>query len=115
MISQFHRDISNVPEFQIVIQKIMSTEIQISIRKIANHYGLRHQLLKLREEARELIDALDEFEQSNLEAIDHIVEEAADVNVVTQQIIHLLKAQDAFEEMQWFKVNRQLMRMEEGE
>ena len=93
----------------------MISEVQDPIRKIANHYGLRHQLLKLREEARELIDALDEFEQSNLEAIDHIVEEAADVNVVTQQIIHLLKAPDAFEEMQWFKVNRQLMRMEEGE
>lgn len=115
MISQFHRDISNVPEFQIVIQKIMSTEIQISIRKIANRYGLRHQLLKLREEAQELIDALDEFDHSNPEAIDHIVEEAADVSVVTQQVVFLLNAQDAFEEMQSFKIYRQLERMKEGE
>lgn len=93
----------------------MISEVQDPIRKIANHYGLRHQLLKLREEAQELIDALDEFDHSNPEALDHIVEEAADVHVVTQQVVFLLKAQDAFEEMRWFKVNRQLMRMVEGE
>lgn len=104
-----------ISEVQITLQKIMNSETHASIRKIANCYGLRHQLLKLREEAQELIDAIDEFEQSNPEAIDHIVEEVADVHVVTQQVVFLLDAQDAFEEMQWFKVNRQLMRMEEGE
>lgn len=91
----------------------MNSEVKTSIRKIAEHYGLRHQLLKLREEARELIDALDEFDHSNPEAIDHIVEEAADVHVVTQQIVFLLDAQEAFEEMQSFKVHRQLKRMKD--
>lgn len=93
----------------------MISEVQNPIRKIAEHYGLRHQLLKLREEAQELIDALDEFDHSNPEAIDHIIEEAADVSVVTQQVVVLLDAQDAFDEMTWFKIHRQLMRMKEGE
>lgn len=89
------------------------------IERIADHYGLQHQLKKLREELGELdiaalcveMDIMRRDGFAPPETIDALVDELADVSVMLQQIMHLTNTHDAVRERIQFKVNRQLERI----
>ena len=80
------------------------------LERIANHYGLAHQLSKTTEELDELSDAI--FEHKELdEPVDHIIEEIADVEIMTAQLKSLLGCEAQVEEIKVAKIKRQLGRM----
>ena len=74
---------------------------------IANHYGLEHQLVKCKEELGELIEAID---SANDEAI---IEEIADVEIMTEQLKQLMCADRVVELYKDYKIARQLRRIAE--
>ena len=74
---------------------------------IANHYGLKHQLVKCKEELGELIEAID---SANDEAI---IEEIADVEIMTEQLKQLMRADRVVELYKDYKIARQLRRIAE--
>lgn len=79
----------------------------LRIVKIATHYGLEHQKMKLVEEMAELT-------QDVMKGKD-IVEELVDVEIVLEQLKFLLTKDDKVKEkctnMREFKIERQLERM----
>ena len=86
------------------------------IERIARHYGLDHQLEKLREEISELDKAI-------VDLLSHgfcddlylaLVDELADVSVVSMEVQDLLGSEDAVRARMAFKVKRQLERMARG-
>ncbi len=80
--------------------------LKSDIHKIAEHYGLA-QFDKTIEELNELTEAIKERDAT------HMIEEIADVEIMTTQLKMLLDAEDDVERMKRFKVDRQLRRMEE--
>lgn len=72
---------------------------------IANHYRLKHQLVKCKEELGELIEAIDSM---NDEAI---IEEIADVENMTYQLKHLMCADRVVDLYKDYKIARQLRRI----
>ena len=78
------------------------------LKNIATHYGLKHQLVKCKEELGELIEAID---SANDEAI---IEEIADVEIMTEQLKHLMRADRVVELYKDYKIARQLRRIAEG-
>lgn len=99
------------------------------IKKIANHYTFKNQSGQLIEECAELIQAIRKYirfdeglitdddiltstNDSNM-LIQNIIEEIADVEIMTEQTKHLLHiSPDAIEEIKKNKVERQLERIE---
>ncbi len=85
-----------------------------SIKRIANHYGLKHQIGKAKEELQELYTALLDYQEDdsrkNLKAI---ITEIADVEIMTAQLKYLLDINGEVDDEKLFKINRQLKRMEE--
>ena len=86
------------------------------IARIARHYGLDHQLDKLREEISELDKAI-------LDLLSHgfrddlylaLVDELADVSVVSMEVQDLLGSENAVRARMAFKVKRQLERIARG-
>lgn len=77
------------------------------LKNIANHYGLKHQLVKCKEELGELIEAID---SANDEAI---IEEIADVEIMTEQLKQLMCADRVVELYKDYKIARQLRRIAE--
>ena len=75
------------------------------LMNIANHYGLKHQLVKCKEELGELIEAIDSM---NDEAI---IQEIADVENMTYQLKHLMCADRVVELYKDYKIARQLRRI----
>lgn len=75
------------------------------LMNIANHYGLKHQLVKCKEELGELIEAID---SANDEAI---IEEIADVEIMTAQLKQLMRADMVVELYRDYKIIRQLRRI----
>ena len=59
--------------------------INDDLKYIANHYGLKHQLVKCKEELGELIKAIDSLDEKA------IVEEIADVEIMTEQLKYLMR------------------------
>lgn len=92
------------------------------IKRIANHYGLAKQQRQLAEECGELIQATSKYmrfqEESYALTVDwtylqNVIEEIADVEVMLDEIKHLLNISDeAIEAIKERKVNRQLERIE---
>ena len=84
------------------------------IEKIADHYGLAHQVCKTKEELQELYTALLDYQEDdsrdNLEAI---VTEIADVEIMTAQLKYLLNVTGKVEIEKTFKLRRQLDRVKE--
>ena len=76
------------------------------IKKIAEHYGLNHQKIKLIEEMAELTQAICKGDENN------IIEEIADVEILLEQVKHLMKINITMDVMKKFKINRQLKRIE---
>ena len=79
------------------------------IRKIADHYGPAHQGNKLMEEIGELITA------SAKPDVDHFVEEMADVAIMIEQVVYLLKKENLFAETREKKIDRQIKRIKKEE
>lgn len=72
---------------------------------IANHYGLEHQLGKCKEELGELIKAIDSLDEKA------IVEEIADVEIMTEQLKYLMRTEPSVEIYKDYKIARQLRRI----
>lgn len=85
------------------------------IKKIADHYGLSHQLMKTVEELNELsIECAKSWEKAEI-TID-LISEIADVLVMITQILYLSKFDwNDVEEIMEYKVDRQLRRIKEEE
>ena len=107
-------------------QKIFTPEQKQKLKTIAEHYGLRHQLLKLCEESAEFIAAETRWRLSEgyakgavgqIGLINDFVEELADVFVVLHEIkILLMQNPQALSDVQYAaakKIDRQLMRIKE--
>lgn len=77
------------------------------LMNIANHYGLKQQLVKCKEELGELIEAIDSM---NDEAI---IEEIADVEIMTEQLKYLMRTEPSVEIYKDYKIARQLRRIAE--
>ena len=87
-----------------------------SIKRIANHYGLKHQIGKAKEELQELYTALLDYqEDDSKENLKAIVTEIADVEIMTAQLKYLLEINGEVDDEKLYKINRQLKRMESGE
>ena len=81
--------------------------INEDLKYIADHYGVEHQLGKCKEELGELIKAID---STNDEAI---IEEIADVEIMTEQLKQLMRADRVVELYKDYKIARQLRRIAE--
>ena len=79
--------------------------INEDLKYIADHYGKEHQLEKCKEELGELIEAID---STNDEAI---IEEIADVEIMTEQLKQLMCADRVVELYKDYKIARQLRRI----
>lgn len=79
--------------------------INEDLKYIADHYGSKHQLGKCKEELGELIKAIDSM---NDEAI---IEEIADVEIMTEQLKHLMCVEKVVELYKDYKIDRQLRRI----
>ena len=93
------------------------------IKRIANHFGTRNQLEKLCEECSELIEAVHDYINGidiGVDPIDsatdrlHVIEEAADVIVLVEQLCYLLSARDEFWRMREHKIERTLRRIKDN-
>lgn len=82
--------------------------INDDLKYIADHYGLEHQLGKCKEELGELIKAIDSLDEKA------IVEEIADVEIMTEQLKYLMRTEPSVEIYKDYKIARQLRRIAEG-
>lgn len=76
------------------------------LKKIAEHYGLNHQKIKLIEEMAELTQAICKGRDLS------IIDEIADVEIVLEQVKYLMGINPDVEAQRMFKINRQLKRIE---
>lgn len=84
-----------------------------SIKRIANHYGLKHQMGKTKEELQELYTALLDYQEDDSEEnLKAIITEIADVEIMTAQLKYLLDVKEKVNKEKTYKINRQLGRME---
>lgn len=74
------------------------------ITKIADHFGLENQRIKIIEECSELITAIAKNDLEN------ITEEIADVLIMVQQLMYLYDIEDNVKEMIEFKIKRTVER-----
>lgn len=84
-----------------------------NLPRIAQHYGVEHQIKKLYEEGEEMLEALRDVMDNGRDEkrIDHLIEEIGDVFNVAEQIALLLDREEYLAMSRAFKVNRQLRRM----
>lgn len=88
-------------------------DIHEELSKIASYYGLCHQLYKTKEELTELEMVIKGYIVGrDTEA--HLIEEIADVEVMTAQLKLLLDSEKEVDKIKQFKVNRQLERIARG-
>lgn len=88
--------------------EVERARLKADIEKIKNFYQDR-QFKKTVEELSELICAIVRNDRGN------IIEEIADVEIMTCQLKMLLKCENEVEEIKRYKVSRQLKRMETEE
>ena len=81
------------------------------IKVIFNHYGFRHQLVKLKEECLELVEAIDTFEKEPLMNWTHVEEEMADVLNVIAQFQARMYSQMRIDDIRDRKLDRQIARI----
>lgn len=88
------------------------------IEKIADHYGLEHQLSIANGELIELIHAIQDYSikfalcDEDI-GVDYIAEELADVSIMVEQLVHLLECNETYQTYRELKVKRQLLRIEQ--
>lgn len=84
-----------------------------NLKRIADHYGLKHQLSKCKEELYELYGAINDYqEDDSKENLKAIMTEIADVEIMTTQLKYLLDVKEKVNKEKTYKINRQLGRME---
>lgn len=87
------------------------------ITKIADHYGIEHQLEKTLEEIRELKEEISnylfDYKMELDQSVIPIIDEVADVKIMIAQLEYLLKIKEDVDERIDFKLKRQLERMRE--
>lgn len=85
------------------------------IHKIADHYGLHHQLMKTVEELNELsLECAKSWEKKGLTV--NIISELADVEIMLEQLKYLGKIeQKDIDEVKAYKLDRQLRRIADEE
>lgn len=91
---------------------------QDDIQKIADHYGDKVQIEKLREELNELFDEIHHSQNyCNGEITAHMQQEAADVFIMLAQFAYIVSKtpNDMIADTVKYKLDRQLKRMEAGE
>src|SRR5574344_1333196 len=86
------------------------------IEKIADHYGLQHQLYKSVEELIELVQAIQEYSfklgmRDDEISTEHVADEIADVKIMIAQLEYLLELKVEVSDRVNFKLDRQLDRM----
>lgn len=84
-----------------------------SIKQIADHYGIQHQVDKAFEELNELKEELAAYYFRFLDNDEDIslvgmIDEITDVEIMLEQLKYLLKIQKEVHAHIWFKTNRQL-------
>ena len=83
------------------------------IEAIANHFGAL-QFDKTIEELEELREAIEDYKESGFMSIshkEHIIEEIADVELMTEQLKYLLEGKNKAEEIKAYKIKRTLGRI----
>ena len=87
--------------------------MQKDIKKIANHYGDK-QFLQMVEELSELTKAICKYQRFSLPGYrNDIVDEIADVEIMTSQLKFLLNAESDVEKIKKVKIQRQLERIKQ--
>ena len=90
------------------------TTVDLRLDIIYNHFGKDRQLVKMREETQELLDALDGFIQGT-DTAKHVAEELGDVELVAQQLInHDVINMATMIRSKTHKVNRTMRRIKSG-
>lgn len=83
------------------------------IKTIAEHYGLSNQMMQTAEECAELTQAIMKVFRNGLgEERDHLIEELADVQIMTYQLEYLL-GDSSLDKVREEKITRQLRRIED--
>lgn len=99
-------------------EELRNKMISGQIEKIADHYGLEHQLSVANGELIELIHAIQDYSikfalcDEDI-SVDHVAEELADVSIMVEQLVHLLECNEAYQTYRELKVKRQLLRIEQ--
>ena len=93
----------------------MFTNIPEELKKIADYYGYEEQSEQLIEECAELIQAINKYRRAMNRgtidergiAIDHLIEELSDVEIMLEQIKYLLQIPlEEMQAMKFYKINR---------
>lgn len=88
------------------------SEVELTCKVIANHYGYPAQSLQLTEECAELIQAVNKYRRAHTpeekqEAFENYVEEIADVEIMLEQIKYLIGVtNEAVDDIKLYKVRR---------
>jgi len=86
-----------------------------SLLSVLDHYGIQIQTEKFREELAELSLALCRFVSSKeVEAINPVIEEIADVENLIEQFKYAFRIQDEVEDIRISKMQREINRIENG-
>ena len=106
---------------------LIKLDILTEIKKIAEHFGYEAQSNQLIEECAELIQALSKYRRSVIGVgqpladykktivLDNLLEEIADVEIMLEQIKHLLQiSAEDIQAIKLFKVNRTKERIAES-
>ncbi len=80
--------------------------------KIINHYGLLPQHVVAMEEMAECIKAISKVIRCP-NAKDNLIEELADVQIMTEQLIEIYNVKDKVDKIKKEKIERQIKRIEE--
>ena len=92
-------------------------ENYIKASKIMEHYGARHQLMKLCEECGELIQQAAKCADKEMDYNEDMIEEMADVTIMIMQFMSILPRVDyaLFRQIIREKLDRQIKRIESEE
>ena len=84
------------------------------IKKIAEHFRADTQLDKLREEALELVEAIDECYLPIGYPNEHLLEELADTRLMIKQVNYLIGSEKLVDKIEKQKIARTLERIKTG-
>lgn len=97
-------------------EELRNKMLSCKIEKIADHYGLQHQLSKSVEELIELVQAIQEYSfrlgmRDDEISTEHVADEIADVKIMIAQLEYLLELEEEVNDRVEFKLNRQIDRI----
>ena len=98
----------------------MENDIKTMCKQVADKFGYSVQSSQLMEECAELIQAINKTKRAKTGeeqyvALQHCIEEIADVEVMLEQIKHLLGIkEEELDDIKVFKLHRVMRKVEEG-